>query len=122
MKLSFPGYYNCEKRKAIFPNASTLLGSGPMMSLTTQKHDFIFKSANKRSPILPRSNLERARGTMDKETIQKLSFSTPLNVGPPKSYKPVISYKRPEGTILYCFLFVYKKKFFNLVNFSENGK
>lgn len=100
MQLSFPGYYHCEKRQPILPNPPSLLGSGPMMSLTTQKHDYIFKSANKRAPILPRTNLERACGAMEKETIQKLSFPVPLNGGPPKSFKPIICYKRPEGTRL----------------------
>lgn len=79
-----------------------------MMSLTTQKHDYIFKSVNKRAPFLPRPNLGKSCGIMEKDTIQKLSFLLPLNGGPSKSCKPIICYKKPEGTEMRCVcLFMY---------------
>lgn len=94
------------------------------MSLTTQKHDYVFKSTNKRAPIFPRQNLEKACGSMDNLTIQKLSFPTPLNGGPPKSFKPIVCYKRPEGTKM-DFIFIFTRFLFYLffyTVFSENGK
>lgn len=95
-----------------------------MMSLTTQKHDYVFKSTSKRAPIFPRQNLEKACGSMDNLTIQKLSFPTPLNGGPPKSFKPIVCYKRPEGTKM-DFIFIFTRFLFYLffyTVFSENGK
>ncbi|XP_063695807.1 stabilizer of axonemal microtubules 1 [Culicoides brevitarsis] len=95
-KLSFPGYYNCEKRQAIYPNPSSLLGSGSMKTITTQKHDYIFKTSNKRYPILPQSNLITENGPMESNTVQKLSFPAPEYNGPPKSFKRIIKYVKPE--------------------------
>lgn len=71
-----------------------------MSPITTQKHDFIFKTANKRVPILPRPNIEKPCGNMEKETIQKLSFPTPIGGGRPTSFKPVIHYQRPQSNKL----------------------
>lgn len=81
----------------IFPRTNKIFGSEfPVQSMTTQKHDFVFKYRPKRSKIVPSGHLGWACGNTETMTIQKLSFPPLYGISRTKSCKPQIYYKRPE--------------------------
>uniref|UniRef100_A0A336LJP5 CSON007382 protein n=1 Tax=Culicoides sonorensis TaxID=179676 RepID=A0A336LJP5_CULSO len=94
-KLSYPGYYNCQKRVPILPRSISVSCQDPLTSITTHNHDYDFKTASKCKAILPKPNILKAYGPMEKETTQRLSYAYPISEGPPKSLKPVAHYRKP---------------------------
>jgi hypothetical protein len=98
MKLSFQPYNCVERTKPIIPCSPSLLGNGPMQSLTTQKHDFVPKFQFRRTKCIPKDNLRRACGGIENITVQQLSFMPPdmCNFSRTPSCKPIIKYKRPD--------------------------
>lgn len=95
-KMSYQPFCGVERTQPIMPRQSTLLGHGPMQGLTTQKHDFVPKFQYRRSQIVPRDNISKSCGCIEKSTIQKLSFMPPCSFSRTKSFKPVVHYKAPE--------------------------
>lgn len=95
-KLSFPAYCNYERRKPIIPNAPSLLGEGPMQTLTTQKHDFVCKIMPKTRCIPPREHFSKTTAPIEKMTTQKLSFMPPCGFDRARSYKPSYAYELPQ--------------------------
>lgn len=95
-KMSFPVYCNVERRKPIVPNPPSLLGEGPMQTLTTQKHDFVCKVIPPRPLIRPVEHFPKVSAPIDKCTTQKLSFMPPCGFDRAKSFKPVMTYQPPE--------------------------
>lgn len=96
-KLSFPTYCHAERPAPILPRPAPLIGDGPIQEVTTTRHDFVCKNGTKRQPIVPQNLLHIPSGRVESETINRLSFpANKENVAPPKSCKPIISYKRPE--------------------------
>jgi hypothetical protein len=108
-----------EKAKPIYPFSRSLLGTGPMQSLTTQKHDFVSKFQYKQQPFKPQHNIMRSCGGVENATIQRLSFMAPKNVSRVKSLKPIITYQPPEreklrDSFMNC-------RFDSPISFSSNG-
>lgn len=98
MKLSFQPYNCMERTKPIIPFSPSLLGNGPMQSMTTQKHDYVPKFQFRRTKCVPRNNLRRECGDFEKITVQQLSFMPPdvCNYNRIPSCKPIIKYQRPN--------------------------
>lgn len=94
-KLSFPVFCNVERRKPIIPNPPSLLGEGPMQSLTTQRHDFVSKLCPIIPPIRPREHFPRSTCPLENVTTQKLSFLPPCGFDKAESFKPVSVYQPP---------------------------
>lgn len=95
-KMSFQRICGAERRLPIKPKATNLLGKGPMQALTTQKHDFVPKYQSRRQRVVPRDNISKSCGCMEKCTVQKLSFMPPCGVTRTKSFKPTFYYKQPD--------------------------
>lgn len=104
--MSFPAYWNTERRQPIVPNPPSLLGQGPMQSLTTQKHDFVCKSGGKRNLIIPASHIERACAPLERETVQKLSFPVPIGGEKPRSCKPIYTYQQPKSESILNYFYI----------------
>lgn len=68
-QLSFPSYCILERTKPIFPKSSSILGSGPMQEMTTQKHDFVPKFQYRRMKILPKDNIKKLCGCIEKKQL-----------------------------------------------------
>lgn len=70
-----------------------------MQGLTTQKHDFVPKFQFQRVKCSPRDNIGRAYGCSERSTVQGLSYMKPdfCNFSKAVSFKPMVSYKRPES-------------------------
>lgn len=96
-KMSFQPFCGVERVRPIFPQSRSLLGKGPMQGLTTQKHDFVNKFQYRRSKITPRDNISKSCGGFEKCTVQKLSFQPHCGVSRTESFRPVASYRRPDG-------------------------
>ncbi|KAL7033402.1 hypothetical protein ACKWTF_007577 [Chironomus riparius] len=96
MKLSFPSYCVLDRAKPIIPKSSSLLGVGFMQDMTTQKHDFVPKFQYRRLKILPKDNIKKLCGCIEKETTQRLSFMPTCVVDKRESFKPMIAYKKSE--------------------------
>jgi hypothetical protein len=96
-KMSFQPFCGIERVKPIFPQSRSLLGKGPMQGLSTQKHDFVPKFQYKRSKIVPRDNISKSCGSIEKCTIQKLSFLPPCGISRTESFRPRVNYQRPNG-------------------------
>lgn len=95
-KLSFPVYCNVERRLPIKPNAPSLLGEGPMQTLTTQRHDFVPKVTVMLQPVRPIEHFPKATAPIEKQTTQKLSFMAPCGFDRAVSCKPVTVYEPPK--------------------------
>ncbi|XP_021708680.1 stabilizer of axonemal microtubules 1 isoform X1 [Aedes aegypti] len=96
-KLSFPTYCNTERPAPIVPRPAPLIGDGPIQEITTTRHDYGCKSGTKREPIVPQNLLHIPQGRLESNTVNRLSYpANKENVQPPKSCKPILSYKRPE--------------------------
>jgi hypothetical protein len=96
-KMSFQPFCGVERVKPIYPQSRSLLGKGPMQGLTTQKHDFVPKFQFKRSKIIPRDSISKSCGSIEKRTIQKLSFMPPCGVSRTESFRPRVNYQKPNG-------------------------
>lgn len=72
-----------------------------MQGLTTQKHDFVPKFQFQRTKLVPKDNIHKPCGCVERSTIQRLSFMKPdlCNYSKSESCKPIISYKAPECEI-----------------------
>ena len=87
-----------ERTKPIIPQSPSMLSTGPMQELTTQKHDFVHKFQYRPSKILPRDNIKKLCGCIEKATTQRLSFmANSCRDGRRKSFKPVTTYKKSES-------------------------
>ncbi|XP_055640417.1 stabilizer of axonemal microtubules 1 isoform X2 [Toxorhynchites rutilus septentrionalis] len=96
-KLSYPTYCNADRPSPILPRPASLIGDGPIQEVTTTRHDFVCKSASKRHPIVPQNLLHIPSAKLESDTINRLSYpANKENIMPPKSCKPILSYKRPE--------------------------
>ncbi|XP_070493587.1 uncharacterized protein [Chironomus tepperi] len=95
-KLSFPSYCVLERTKPIIPKSASFLSSGPMQEMTTQKHDFVPKFQFRRLKILPKDNIIKPCGCIEKETTQRLSFMPNCINGKRESFKPILVYKKSE--------------------------
>lgn len=72
--------------------------------MTTQKHDFVPKPICRRAPIRPQSLICRATGSMDRCTINKLSYM-PVNVCEfrrPEPIRPRPGVCRADGPVENC--------------------
>lgn len=69
-----------------------------MQQMTTQKHDYVCKPVVKRSLIIPNGRMWKTCASLDKETVQKLSFKAPNmdKFSKAVSFKPVPIYKQPQ--------------------------
>lgn len=77
-----------------------------MQEMTTQKHDFVSKFQYRRLKILPKDNIKKLCGCIEKETTQRLSFMPNCIVGKQESFKPIITYKKSESNFFISFSFV----------------
>jgi len=93
-----------ERTKPIIPQSPSLLGSGPMQEMTTQKHDFVPKFQFRRLKILPKDNIKKLCGCIEKETTQRLSFMPTCIGGRRQSFKPVVTYKKSESKFIFLFI------------------
>lgn len=100
-KLSFQPHCCPERAKPIYPFSRFPVSQGPMQALTTQKHDFVPKFQYKRVKCVPRDNLHRACGCVERTTVQRMSFMAPdmCKFSKAQSCKPIICYKPPECKI-----------------------
>lgn len=94
-QLSFPPLC-AERTKPIYPHSRSLLGTGPMQALTTQKHDFVPKFQFKAPAYRPQHNIFRNCGRVENCTVQRLSFLAPCKASRVTSFKPILRYQRPE--------------------------
>lgn len=93
-KLSYQPVCN-ERTQPVFPRTNKIFGSDcPVQSLTTQKHDFVFKYRPKRSKIVPIGNLGRSNGHPETLTVHRLSFTPLYGIARTKSCKPATNYQR----------------------------
>ena len=79
--------------------------------MTTQKHDYISKFQYRRLKILPKDNIKKLDGCIEKETTQRLSFMPNCKVERRKSFKPSVIYKKSDGNILLFIFFILIYKF-----------
>lgn len=106
-QMSFPIYCSYEKRKPILPNPPSLLGKGPIQTLTTHKHDYLCQPLKKLDPIKPKNSIVGSTCPIDKDTTMRLSyqFNNKENYIMLKSFKPIYHYRKPESNIsliFYC--------------------
>lgn len=96
--MSFPGHFCIPQQKPLKPRSRTLLGKGPMQQITTNKHDYVAKPVCRRSIILPISKMLKTCASLDKETVQKLSYMPPnMNkFSKAVSFKPIAIYQQPQ--------------------------
>lgn len=86
--------YN-ERTQPILPSSNKIFDSEyPLQSLTTQRHDFVFKYRPKRSKIVPNTNLGRLDGFAETMTVHRLSYRPMYGVERTKSFKPAASYQQ----------------------------
>lgn len=84
-----------ERTVPIYPRTNKIFGSEcPVQSLTTQKHDFVFKYRPRRSKIVPIGSLGRSNSHPETMTVHKLSFTPLYGISRTKSCKPVVTYQR----------------------------
>lgn len=123
-QLSFPIYCSYEKRKPILPNPPSLLGKGPIQTLTTHKHDFLCKPLTKLEPIRPKNSFVASKCPIDKDTTMKLSYqcNNKENYMMLKSFKPINQYRKPESTYFYILIINRKMIFLNFAFFSSYGE
>ncbi|XP_005183661.1 stabilizer of axonemal microtubules 1 [Musca domestica] len=88
-KLSYQPNCCGERTAPIRPKENCIKPSGPMYFMTTQKHDFVSKPSTRRSPIKPMAAIGRAIGSVEKCTINKLSYM-PLNVCEHRRPAPIL--------------------------------
>jgi hypothetical protein len=67
-----------------------------LQSLTTQKHDFVFKFRPKRTQVIPSGNLGFCDGKFESNTVHRMSFVPTYGICKPKSFRPQVYYKKPE--------------------------
>lgn len=96
-QLSYPGHQCPERQPIIPPCDHSMLGSGPMQDMTTQRHDYVQKCA-KRPPLMhPVHSILTPCAPMQKETVHQLSFLAPGCVPKVESFRPCVVYQRPNG-------------------------
>lgn len=98
--LAYPGHFCVPRQTPIRPCAQSLLGSGPMQDLTTQKHDYVSKPICRRMPIRPRNTMERTTAPLSTTTTAAASYMPITQQSPAVSCKPVVCYKRSCGECL----------------------
>ncbi|XP_066583812.1 stabilizer of axonemal microtubules 2-like [Prorops nasuta] len=96
-RLSYMGNWCVKPEAPIRPCDRQLLGRGPMQEVTTQKHDFTWKSTEQRSEILPEDNLQTCPCPLSGYTTHKLSYLRHnCELTPTESYAPIREYRRSE--------------------------
>lgn len=84
-------------REPPFINSSQMpKPQGPIQTMTTQKHDFCFKTTKRVAPVIRDDNLRGSSMPIDDSTVTKLSFQEPGDLTKTPSFKPNREYKQPE--------------------------
>lgn len=93
--LSYQNITGNYKTVPIKPEGNLGFCSAPMRSMTTQKHDFVYKKAQKTKPIKYSDNLHGSGEPIDNNTVTKLSYPSPGRCTPSESCKPPINWVKP---------------------------
>ncbi|XP_014220870.1 stabilizer of axonemal microtubules 1-like [Trichogramma pretiosum] len=101
-KMSYMGNWGIEPQKKLEPCRRNWFGRGPLLDVTTQKHDFVWKASTKADPIKYPGQLCIPRGHVADATTYKLSFYESNNVEPIPSYRPVREYVPTEAPLEEC--------------------
>ena len=79
----------------------SMIGSGPMDSMTTVRHDYSRKHVEKPEIILPCGNIRLSTGKLEGYTTAKLSYGDPGPTEPTINFKPARIYCPPSEPILH---------------------
>ena len=83
-----------EKRAPIKPRRRNMMGDGPMLCETTNRHDFVQKLVARPDVVIPCDNIRVADKPFEGKTTTSLSYVNPGPMNPVSSFKPTAKYNR----------------------------
>ncbi|XP_034231285.1 uncharacterized protein LOC117639578 isoform X2 [Thrips palmi] len=100
-KMSFPGWPGVAPPMSIAPPPSILAMRGPMARVTTTRHDYTAKGAEKPPIIVPEGEIKISCKPLEANTTAQMSFQEPdySKFAPSQSYRPRQEYHPPEGAV-----------------------
>ncbi|XP_043476685.1 stabilizer of axonemal microtubules 1-like isoform X2 [Leptopilina heterotoma] len=101
-KLSYLGNWCVRPEPKITPCDKELFKRGPIQDVTTQKHDFTWKSTPKITSIKERNNLYSPCVSMSDDTTYKLSYYPSNCREPVQSFKPIEKYEKSDVPLDGC--------------------
>lgn len=97
--LSYKHIGHVPKVKPILPRQRSMIGKGPIDSVTTVRHDFSQKHVEKAKAIVPCGNIRLSTGKLEASTTAKLSYGDPGPTEPTITFKPMRIYCPPSEPI-----------------------
>ncbi|XP_015436802.1 PREDICTED: uncharacterized protein LOC107192120 [Dufourea novaeangliae] len=94
-KASYLGNWCIQPDPSIVPCEKQLLGRGPIQDITTQKHDYSWKSIKLREPFKPQQQLYCLAAKLSDDTTYNLSYYESDCRCPSTSYAPIRKYAKP---------------------------
>lgn len=93
---SYPPIVGIQKCPTIIPPSRIVVGTGPMASMTTQKHDYVLKRGQRTGLIRPLNGMTPSTEAIESDTTTRLSYAPPAGFIPVQNFKPNLGYKQPE--------------------------
>ncbi|XP_076634600.1 uncharacterized protein LOC143348362 [Colletes latitarsis] len=101
-KDSYFGNWCIKTEPSITPCSKQWLGRGPLQSVTTQKHDYSWKSVEPVQPFKAQQNLYCAPEPIHDDTTYNLSYYQSNCHLPALSYAPLRKYAKPDVPMEGC--------------------
>ncbi|GAB0099237.1 hypothetical protein DMENIID0001_150870 [Sergentomyia squamirostris] len=95
--MSYKPHQGVIQQRAILPKAHKYTSGGPFEGVTTHKHDYVTKKVLAQAEkIVQAENVERPRGKLSEDTVNRLSYTIPVGASRTMSFKPKILYQPPS--------------------------